>query len=275
MKTMLQKIQGLGQKAAQIAEAIEGAPAKIALAREKIHLTAGQLQLARTELQQVATGLHVENDEDFTNAFREIAENAAVFQQAGYDLAGIDLEVSHYQRLIVHLDRHTAVPEHTLRFLLTQNHSRVTIASILSSIIKAESLSQQVHAPDMEYRGLLVHLGATPGVRILWREIIQHVGSAPVAQAPIQVQTPAATISSQPAPTATSNISQGSFFNAPAQPLNNPAPVPAALGSEAMRIAPVTESYRQHESAKSLQGDWKKEAMERLKSSPGVSKYRR
>src|SRR5689334_16318393 len=151
MKTMLQKLQTLGQKAAHIAQVVEQAPGHIAKARETIQLTAGQLQAARNDLQQVATGLHVENDEDFTNAFREITDHARVFHEAGYDLAGIDLEVSHHQRLIVHLDHHTELPEHSLRYLLTQNSNLVTVSSILSSIIKAESLVKQVRSNEMEY----------------------------------------------------------------------------------------------------------------------------
>jgi hypothetical protein len=89
------------------------------------------------------------------------------------------------------------------------------------------------------------------------------------------MQAPAPTASAQLVPTATSNFAQGSYITSPTQPLNVPSPAPATISPDAIHIAPVTESYRQHESSKSLQGDWKKEALERLKSSPGVSKYRR
>jgi hypothetical protein len=272
MKTMIQKLQTLGQKAAQIRQVVETAPSKVAQIRETLQLTAGQLQLARTELQQVATGLHVENDEDFTNAFREIAENAHVFQQAGYDLAGIDLEVSHQQRLVVHLDHHTSVPEHSLRYLLTQHSSLVTISSILSSIIRAESLTQQVHSPEMEYRGLLIHLGSTPAVRILWREIIEQAGATPTT---IKIATPS-TPGLQPATAsaslpATSSFAQSSFFETTATRATTPA-----HASEIIHAAAPTESHpHTFNTATSLQGDWKKDALERLKNNPGVSKYKR
>jgi hypothetical protein len=275
MKTMLQKLQTLGQKAAHIAQVVEQAPGKIAHARETIQLTAGQLQAARNELQQVATGLQVENDEDFTAALREVADNAAVFHEAGYDLAGIDLEVAHHQRLIVHLDHHTEVPEHTVRYLLTQNNSKITVASILSSIIKAESVAQKVHSPDMEYRGVLIHLGAQPGVRILWREIIRQIQPAQAAMK-VSTQTIPTTpsLTNQPATAsahlpATSSFAQSSFFESAPR-----ATTPAHSAS--IEVAAPTETHRSHfHTSKSLSGDWKKEAMDRLKSNPSASKYSR
>ncbi len=276
MKTMLQKLQTLGQKAAHIAQVVESAPGQVAHLRETLKLTTQQLQSARADLQEVATGLHVENDEDFTNAFREITDNAKVFNDAGYDLAGIDLEVSHGQRLIVHLQRQAAVPESNLRYLLTQNNSRVTVASILSSIIKAEKLSEEVHAPNMEYTGLIVHLGSAPAVRISWREIIHQTQAA----APIHVQAGVPPTHSTPALQsatasahlpATSSFAQSTFFENTASRATTPA-----HPSEPHHTAAPTDSSRAHfNTAKSLQGDWKKDALEHLKNNPSVSKYRR
>lgn len=280
MKTMFEKLQGIGQKAVQIKQAIEGAPAKVATLREAVHqtagslaLTAGQLQLARSELQQVATGLHVENDEDFTEAFREIAENHNVFHEAGYDLTGIDLEVSHGQRMIVRLQRLGPVPEQTLRFILSQHNNHVTLSSIISSIIKAEALAAKVTTPGLEYDGIIVHLGAVPAIRISWRDV-QHVQtSAVAASAPIPVNSPAPVpIRTTPAPAATSTFAQSNFFER-AQPAPS---VNAAPTAEPVEIAAALPSSRHSFAAsKSLQGDWKKEALERLKNSPGQSKYTR
>jgi hypothetical protein len=282
MKNMFEKLQGIGQKAVQIKQAIEGAPARVATLREAMHqtagslaLTAGQLQLARSELQQVATGLHVENDEDFTEAFREIAENHLVFREAGYDLTGIDLEVSHGQRMIVHLHRLAAVPEQTLRFILSQHNSQVTITSLLSSIIKAESLAAKVATPGLEYTGIIVHLGAVPAVRISWREI-HHASPPPLPAHATVVAAPApAAIRTTPAPPATSTFGQSTFFEH-SRPQASAASVNAAHTEESAEIATALPASRPHfTSSKSLQGDWKKEAFERLKNSPGQSKYSR
>ena len=289
MKNMFEKLQGIGQKAVQIKQAIEGAPAKVATLREAMHQTAGslqltasQLQLARSELQQVATGLHVENDEDFTHAFREIAENHNVFHEAGYDLTGIDLEVSHGQRMIVHLRRLAAVPEQTLRFILSQNNTRVTITSILSSILKAESLAAKVTTPGLEYDGLIVHLGAVPAVRISWRDVQHapiHLQAQPAAPAPAPVTVAAASPTpipfarTTPAPPATSTFAQSNFFG---RPDPTAASVNAAPTTDPLEIASTLPSSRHSfATSKSLQGDWKKEALERLKSNPGQSKYSR
>ncbi|HUS34608.1 MAG TPA: hypothetical protein VM680_04575 [Verrucomicrobiae bacterium] len=285
MKTMFEKLQGIGQKAVQIKHAIEGAPAKVATLREAMHQTAGQLQLtasqlqlARSELQQVATGLHVENDEDFTEAFREIAENHNAFHEAGYDLTGIDLEVSHGQRMIVHLRRLAAVPEQTLRFILSQHTARVTITSILSSIIKAESLAAKVTTPGLEYDGLIVHLGAAPAVRISWRDV-QHAPAQIHTQpaTPAHTHAPATIVAAAPiplprttpAPPATSTFAQSNFFE-------RHEPTAAAPTTDPLEIASALPTSRHaFNTSKSLQGDWKKEALERLKTSPGQSKYRR
>ncbi len=103
---MLQKLQGFGQKAAQLQQVVASAPAKAAQLRESVLLTASQLQQMRAEVQGAVTGLSVDNEEWFTRALREINESAEIFREAGYHLTGLDMELGLVQRARFYADLH-------------------------------------------------------------------------------------------------------------------------------------------------------------------------
>lgn len=274
MKKMLNKIQDLGKKAAQFKQVLESAPARAAELRESVLLTAGQLQQLRQEVQGAATGLRADNEDKLTQALREINDSSDILREAGYELFGVDMELSPVHRLIVHLEKVGDSGEHTLRSLISAHAGRPTLSALLSSLTKAEHLATKVDLTHLHYRGLVIHVGPTPSVRLCWSaaEEIEAVATGkPVKLAP---EPPAATPPPLPTP-------QSSFFeprhNLPAHP---PAPsivptsaptAPAPAASPAPPPAPAPAA----EPKTLVAGGWKRESLERFKKMPDVSKYRR
>ncbi len=266
MKNFLYKIQDLGQKAAQIKQAIEGVPAQAAQLHESVLMTAGQLQQIRADVQTAVGGLRADNEDRLTHALREISDGADAFLDAGYQLVGVEMEVSPVQRLIVRLAKVESVPESRIHSLVSANIGRATISALLSSLAKAEALTARMHLSNLSYRELVVHVGPTPSVRLCWRadDLIESSEPAHGAVSP----PPIPVVPTTPSPTP-SAFEQSSFFEPRAASLvAEPKPAEVATPAAApAAAAPITKTV--HGS------DWKATALDRFKKMPDASKYRR
>jgi hypothetical protein len=270
MKKIINKIQDLSQKAAQLKQAVESAPAKAAQLRESVLMTAGQLQQLRHDVQSSVSGLRADNEERLVQALREINDHAETFLEAGYELTGVDMELSPTQRLIVHLESRESVSEPTLRSLLSANSGRQTIYALLAALAKADGLAEKVQLSHLDYRKLVVHVGPTPSVRLCWRtEPIHEDAAEPVRPAPL-----AATVA--PTPPALPTFSQSSYFEQRSTPPARPIPTPSATESSSTPTPTVPAAPTSSPApAPHPGGDWRRSALDRFKKMPDASKYRR
>lgn len=270
MKKFIQRVQDLSQKAAHLKQVVEAAPAQAAQLRDTVLTTAGQLQQMRHDVQSSVSGLRADNDDRLAQALREINDSADTFHEAGYELTGVDMELSPTQRLIVHLEKHESVSEAALRSLLAANSARQTIYALLNALSKAETISEKVNLSHLTYRELVVHIGPTPTVRLCWRaEFDEEVIAPPVAVAP----SPAIPVATPPPLSA---FTQSSYFEQ-RTPVTTSQPVASAPSTEPpsmtapVAVPPATVTASETRGG----GDWKSSALDRFKKMPDVSKYRR
>ncbi len=275
MKKFIQRVQDLSQKAAHLKQVVEAAPAQAAQLRDTVLTTAGQLQQMRHDVQSSVMGLRADNEDRLAQALREINDSTGTFEEAGYELTGVDMEVSPVQRLVVHLDKFDSPTEATLRELLAANSGRQTVFALLNALAKAEAISEKVALTHLTYRGLVVHVGPAPTIRLCWSSDAEEAELAPQATtshaAPALAQQPTA-----PPPLPSFAQPGGMFDRRPSPPTpSSPTPTeqPAAPSivittSPKQPAAPVT-SARAHGS------DWKATALDRFKKMPDASKYRR
>ncbi len=169
MKRFIKKLQSLSDKADQLGQAMQRVPPKVAGVREAVALTATQLQQLRSQVQASLMGLKTDGDDQLLDALREISDNASIFKQAGFDLGGVDVEIEPTRRLIVHLERRDDVHQTVLRSLRDAAQSQRTTHALLEALVRAESMANEVHLTDLQYRSLILHIGPTPTVRLCWR----------------------------------------------------------------------------------------------------------
>ncbi len=300
MKKFITKIQDLSQKAAHLKQVVEAAPGQAAQLRDTVLMTAGQLQQLRMDVQSSVTGLRADSDDRLAQALREINDHAEVFAEAGYALAAVDMEISPIQRLIVHFHKISAVSEPTLRSLMSTHSSRQTIYGLLAALAKADGVSEKLRLSTLHYRNVEVHVGPTPSVRLGWQVDdsdlatppplpSRHATPAPPAVSPAAppATTPATTPAPAPSPSA---FVSTSFFERRPSPTPAPeparppatAPTPATASdtapASAATPAPAPSSttgtpYTHHSGSEG--GDWKRSALDRFKTMPSGSKYRR
>ena len=269
MKKIIRKIEALGQKSAQLQQALEGVPERIAHFRETVAMTAGQLQQLRSDLQASVAELRIDNEERLLQALKEIKASTSVFEEAGFALAGVEMELSPAHRLIVHFDKLEEVSSAALKSILAANQPLRTTRALLASLACAQETSCKVDLGDLVCSHVVVHVGPLPALRLCWNPEPAEETSVP-ALLPASVTLPPA---STPAPVPA--FVQSSYFEKWSSP--RPAPVPASEPSPAV---PAPERAPRPEAAASpgppadpAKTDWRRSALERFKKMPDVSKY--
>lgn len=289
MKKFIQKIQRLGQRATELKEAVQRVPPKVAGIRNAVVLTGGQLRELGVQVQNSIAGLKADREDDLLNALREVNDSAGIIRQAGFELGGIDFELSPVQRLIVHLQRREDVRTAVLESLRDASSARPTVHALLTSLVRAEETADSVHMTDLEYHTLVIHIGPAPTVRLCWRP------APSLAQgANASVLATASTVPASPSEAP----DRPSFFgeNPPATDgftsreavAEDEPPSPASSEPPAPRTGPTPEPVRVVRPAspppppprevigkKEAPPVWNSDALQRFKTMPKASKYRR
>ncbi len=290
------KIQRLRRQAGQWRQAVEAAPAQAARLREKVVLTVGQLHQLRSELLTGITELRADSGEHLLKVLGEVRESTEVLGEAGFELAGVDLELglNAGQRLLLQLRAVDPAEPATIDRLARANAARPALRGVLAALQRAVEFAGTVDIPDLELSQLTVAVGPIPTIRIGWREVleVEESDSNPATQpppvlSPIPVE-PAASIPpefvapSVPPPAATPAGS--------ARPSVGPAPektaAPAPLPPSASPIATVepipapapmptptptpTPALSTLSSSKRLGSDWRTGALDRFKKMPDL-----
>jgi hypothetical protein len=287
MKKVIHRIQALGEKAAQLKHAVEGAPALAGTIRDAVAVTAGQLQQLRADVQAGVSGLRVEDEDRLLAALREISESTDLFEQAGFGLGGVDVELGLLRRIIVRLEKLEDVSLSRLRSIHADSAGRFAVQALLNALIKAEEMAAKVELPDLTYRELIVDVGPAPTVRVCWRPDTVVVDAEPL---PAKTTAPPATV--PPVLTATpSTFGKGSFFEPRPTAISSVAepPVSSPVPAETMTAAtPAPVVYPASQPAPSrlaspaptgivltaAPGDWKRGALDRFKRMPDLSRSR-
>jgi len=244
-------------------------------------MTTDQLKQVRAEVLSGIEDLQAHNEDRLLLAMKDINISGPVLAEAGFDVAGMDMDFSSHQRLIVHLDKVKEVRSSVLRSLIKSHQKRKTLHAILTSILRAEELAGKVEVENLTYRRLIVYVGPIPSVRICWRaeEVFEELDEStqqgsretpPPLPGSISHATPATPAGSAAAREPASYFGQDSFFERrPAPPVDRVAPEHAPAPGSHPAAAPTSESVATPSS------DWKQESLERFKKMPNVSKYRR
>jgi len=233
MRQFVSKVRNLSQKAAGLKAAMQQLPPKVAEVRETIAATAGQLQRLKMDVQSTVADLKADSDQRISQAMQEINASLDVFLAAGFELNGVDLEISPVERLLVRLNKQEEVHPSKLRSLISANQPRKTTHALLEALLQAHAMAETVDMPYLDYAELVVGIGPIPSVRICWRA--KEAGETSTIPETAQT-TPAASPDVLPKQETPSIFGQGSFFE---KPTSSPLPVST---SEMGSVAPTEQS---------------------------------
>ena len=283
MKKFISTIQNLSERAAQLQAAAKGAPPKIAQLREAVALTTGQLRQLKSDVEIGMADLKTDNETHLLDSLVEINASVGVFHQAGYDLGGVDMELSPIHQLVVHLNRMEDIPANRLRSLLAGNQERTVTRALLQALIQAEEMAEQVDLTNLVYYKLVVKVGPIPSVRLCWRTedetLLQEHESSQTAAAEAASAKPAASFTA---------YGKGSFFaphkqeppavgtpEAPAAPTPAEVAPTEATEHDVTKATGIAAARAEHKPCRSGGKDWGASSLDRFKKMPSMSKYRR
>lgn len=273
MNKLVTRLQVLRQRAGQLKSAVEAAPAKAAQLRDAVHATTGQLQQLRTDVQGTVAALKSDSEATLAETLVELDGGLGLLARAGYDLTGIDLEQGASPRLIVHLDQIEAARTEPLAQLARECAGKRTLSAILQALIRAEALEEQVQLGDLSFRGLIVHVGPVPTVRLCWRRPDGEAEEAVVPETPAPAAPPVSRPTATPPPLPLSAYGTGSFFERATTPATAPRPASTTAAEPAGPTpapTPVNAPPQTEEAATPATGDWRKDALARFKKMPDL-----
>lgn len=270
MKKFRKRFQDLSQKAAQIKHVLEAAPGKVAEVRQLITQTVGEFQQLKDDFRISSSA--------FPEIMEQLTAGAEILDETGYSLDHVQMEVGGNPRLIVHLNREEETSASSLRDLQTKHQSNVAFRSILAALSKAEEMAAKVRLPGMTYGALTVEIGMMPGVRLTWWSDATHVEEEETQPAPPtpQIVAPAAPAPAQPG---SAFLGQGSFFERrtplPASAVEAKPSQQHGESAAAPALTPKASEAASKPGPGSTPGGWRRDALDRFKQMPDLSKYSR
>jgi hypothetical protein len=226
------------------------------------------------DVKSTVTDLKADNEQRISQAMQEINGSLDVFIEAGFELAGLDLEISPVQRLLVHLNKLEDVHPSVIRSLISANQPRKTTHALLTALLQAQEMAEAVELTYLDYSELIVSIGPIPTVRICWRPAA--ATEAQTATQSVQM-IPVPPPITAPAPATQSVFGQSSFFE---KRTPQPAPIaaPSTAITPAIKISPVvsTPAQASHvtEPAQAPSPAEEPDPLARFKKMPVFSKYK-
>jgi hypothetical protein len=276
MRKFIHRVKDLSQKAAEVKQQLQSMPGKAAELREAVVMSAGELQQIRSDVHANLNGLRANSEDRLLQAMREINDHTYTFEEAGYELTGMDLDLAITQRLAVHFQKFEEVSHSTLRALLSKQ-TRETVKAILSGIIKAEEIAANVELTHLKYDGVIVDVGAIPMIRMAWRSDTFTEQQETVIETAQPGATPGSSLASTPPISASPSI--GSFFEQRTIPISSPSATlttQSQVSSQAADSPSATVPLESHPAPEkpnpAHNPDWKQGALDRFKKMPDLSK---
>jgi hypothetical protein len=266
------RLQGIGKGAAKMQQALDKAPEQAARLRNVVQLTTEQLTRLRLDVQSSLSGIRAADEGRQLQALREIHGAQPTLREAGFELAGVDMELEVSGQTILRLVRVAEVDAARLKGMADVNRARPSLHALLLALARAQEAAEGVDLEGLVYSGATVWLGPSPKARITWRseteEVEEEIEEAPFVAGPIAGSPPAA----QAKPGFGSGYGKGGFFGERSA-MMSPAPMPAtgAEKAESREDEPANEPAAP--AAEQAAGkDWRTGVLDRFKKMPDLGK---
>ena len=133
---------------------------------------AGEMKQAMTEATQELKSV---GEDKLLETAHAISRNRAVFSEAGYALAGMEMELGLNPKVIAHFRRHAEVPQREQEQLVAELEKKPPdndslVALLLKSLLKVQAMEKRVRLERLALAEITLEVGIPPAARIAWRE---------------------------------------------------------------------------------------------------------
>ena len=172
---------------------IKNLKAKADKIRETIEEGSNTLRELREEVEGTVDKLKVDSEEKLMDTVTEIQESTKVFEEAGYELLGLRIEMGFNPKVVPRIRRVKDISDREFRSLMSKHEDREVVNALLKAIRKAEELEDKVSLSDhnLELCNFEIEVGVVPAVHVTW--------AMPEPEtAPVTTESPATTEEIEP-----------------------------------------------------------------------------
>ncbi|MDP7052096.1 MAG: hypothetical protein QF600_09240 [Verrucomicrobiota bacterium] len=167
---------------------IKNLKAKADKIRETIEEGSNTLRELREEVEGTVDKLKVDSEEKLMDTVTEIQESTKVFEEAGYELLGLRIEMGFNPKVVPRIRRVKDISDREFRSLMSKHEDREVVNALLKAIRKAEELEDKVSLSDhnLELCNFEIEVGVVPAVHVTWAK-------PEPEPAPVTTESPATT----------------------------------------------------------------------------------
>ena len=149
---------------------IKNLKAKADKIRETIEEGSNTLRELREEVEGTVDKLKVDSEEKLMDTVTEIQESTKVFEEAGYELLGLRIEMGFNPKVVPRIRRVKDISDREFRSLMSKHEDREVVNALLKAIRKAEELEDKVSLSDhnLELCNFEIEVGVVPAVHVTW-----------------------------------------------------------------------------------------------------------
>ncbi len=149
---------------------IKNLKAKADKIRESIEEGSNTLRELREEVEGTVDKLKVDSEEKLMDTVTEIRESTTVFEEAGYELIGMRIEMGFNPKVVPRIRRVKDISDREFRSLLGKHEDREVVNALLKAIRKAEELEDKVRLNDhnLELCNFEIEVGVVPAIHVTW-----------------------------------------------------------------------------------------------------------
>ena len=147
---------------------IKNLKAKADKIRATIEEGSTTLRELREEVEGTVEKLKVDSEEKLMDTVTEIQESTDVFEEAGYELIGLRIEMGVNPKVVPRIRRIQDISDREFRRLIKKHEDREVVAALLTAIRKAEELEDKVSIKNLELCNFEIEVGVVPAVHVNW-----------------------------------------------------------------------------------------------------------
>ena len=149
---------------------IKNLKAKADKIRETIEEGSKTLREFREDVEGTVDKLKVDSEEKLMDTVTEIQESTKVFEEAGYELLGLRIEMGFNPKVVPRIRRVKDISDREFRRLMSKHEDREAVNALLKAIRKAEELEDKVSLSDhnLELCNFEIEVGMVPAVHVTW-----------------------------------------------------------------------------------------------------------
>ena len=124
----------------------------------------------RSDVEGTVEELKADSEEKMMESLEKIQSAERVFEEAGYDLRAVELEMGFNPKVLAILKHESKISVRKKERLLKLHEEDKVLKTILTSLFKAEALEDKVHLQRLTFSEVHLEMGLVPAIHVLWED---------------------------------------------------------------------------------------------------------